>query len=167
MHPNLQSGFIVCFQDSAGFFYFFFFSFLEETPLRPRRFGSPAGSELRCIIRGPTCRQTRITAVRGPPCACLTQQRVPQEEFWRRARLICILAAPFGFFFFPPFSSFLSFRLSFGGFRGKQLLNGHGSSETRHWEAQRGLVARAFWHLCAHTHMHGHAQQTCGVCQAR
>lgn len=111
VHPNLQSGFVVCFQESAGVF--FCFSFLEETPLRARRFGSPAGSELRCIIRGPTCRQTRITAVRGPPCACLTQQRVPQEEFWRRARLICILAAPVGFFFFLPALFFLPFFPSF------------------------------------------------------
>lgn len=118
-----------------------------------RRFGSPAGSELRRIIRGPTCRQTRITAVRGPPCACLTQQRVPQEEFWRRARLICILAAPVGFFFFlsrPFLPSFLSVFL----FRGKQLLNGHGSSETRHWEAQRGYSSEG---LSALVRPHAHA----------
>lgn len=56
------------------------------------------------------------------------------------------------FFSFPPFSSFLSFRLSFGGFRGKQLLNGHGSSETRHWEAQRGYSIRGPVGACAPTH---------------
>lgn len=110
--------------------------------------GSPAGSELRCIIRRPTCRQTCITAVHKPPGVCVTQQRVPQEEFWRIARLICILAAPSCFLFPAPF--ILSFFPSFSGFCGKQLLNGHGSSETRHWEAQRGCVTRAF--PLSHTH---------------
>lgn len=59
------------------------------------------------------------------------------------------------FFSFPPFSSFLSFRLSLGGFRGKQLLNGHGSSETRHWEAQRGYSGEG---LSALVRPHAHAR---------
>lgn len=169
VHPNLQSGFVVCFQESAGFF-FFCFSFLEETPLMARRFGSPAGSELRRIIRGPTCRQTRITAVRGPPCACLTQQRVPQEEFWRRARLICILAAPVGFFFFlsrPFLPSFLSAFLSAASEANSCLMVM--ALQRPDIGKRRGVIAaRAFRHLCAHTHMHGQcATNERGVYRAR
>lgn len=92
---------------------FFCFSFLEETPLRARGFGSPAGSELRCIIRGPTCRQTAHN------CAARASVRVPdptarppggvlaqsETHLHSRSSLWLFFSFPALFFlpFFPPF----------------------------------------------------------------
>lgn len=45
------------------------------------------------------------------------------------------------------------------GFRSEQLLNGHSSSETGHWEAQRGL-ARVSALPNTHTHTHGRQAHT-------
>lgn len=47
----------------------------------------------------------------------------------------------------------------FRGFRSEQLLNGHSSSETGHWEAQRGLArvsALPNTHTCTHRRRHTH-----------
>lgn len=78
---------------------------------------------------------------------CVTKQRVPLEKFLAHIRFICMLAARSFFFFF-----------FFCGFRSEQLLNGHSSSETGHWEAQRGL-ARVSALPSTHAHTHTHWRQ--------
>lgn len=60
------------------------------------------------------------------------------------------------------------FPFSFGGFRSEQLLNGHSSSETGHWEAQRGLArVSALPNIRAvdpDTHTHTHAGARTNTC---
>lgn len=54
------------------------------------------------------------------------------------------------------FSQLSHFFFLFGGFRSEQLLNGHSSSETGHWEAQRGLARVS---VLPKTHRHTNTHQ--------
>lgn len=57
----------------------------------------------------------------------------------------------------------------FCGFRSEQLLNGHSSSETGHWEAQRGLArVSALPNRYTHTHTGArHTHPRCGTHQVK